>query len=262
MAKFSKEFNKYLQREVKNFNARRDYLAKQRPEDAPRRVKVSEIKKFYQNEVDANRRIKQLQAFSKKSATNYLKMGKYHTKVNEYRYQRYLENKDVALAELEKAYDNQQRLDRARGFNLPSDRTLELLSRIKTIKKGTSPRATVKQVNAAMNYALRWTEQRIETDQQFYENFDTMFFSQADKVGIDPKLLEKMQEQFRELTPDELLDMFENEKDVNRIVRDYNLTKDTEGVYLTDKEKTKEKKDLEELAEVLPEIIKRYKKAS
>ena len=111
-----------------------------------------------------------------------------------------------------------------------------------------------------MNYALRWTEHRIETDQQFYSNFDTMFFSQTDKVGVDPKLISNMHEQFRELDPDELLDLFENEPAVNNIVRNYNLTKDTEGNYLTKRERGIEKKDIEELSEVLPDLIKKYKR--
>lgn len=258
---YNKEFNKWLQRSVKNFNARRATAARSGDnENLPNKVRVSEIKKYYKTPSAIRQRIKQLDAFSAKDYNQTLTVGKYGTKVNKYRYQRYLENRDVALAELDKAIARQKQLDRAKGLRLPSDYTAELIARKKTVEKGTSARANKKQINAAMNYAFRWTEHRIETDQQFYSNFDTMFFSQTDKVGVDPKLISNMQEQFRELDPDELLDLFENEPAVNNIVRNYNLTKDTEGNYLTKRERGIEKKDIEELSEVLPDLIKKYKR--
>lgn len=260
---YSPQFNKWLQRKVKNFNARRATAAKQGDnENLPNAVKVKDLKTYYgKDEAAIRRRIKQLDAFSAKDFTETMTVGKYSTKVNKYRYQRYLENREHALSELETAIDRQKRLDRSKGLRLPSDYTAELIARKRTIEKGTSAKATKQQINAAMNYALRWTEHRLETDQQFYQNFDTMFFSQTDKVGVDPALIENMQAQFRQLDPDELLDLFENEPDINRIVHNYNLTKDTEGNYLTKREIRTEKKDIEELAEVLPDLVKKYKRA-
>lgn len=258
---YSPQFNKWLKGKVGNYNKRLQRASsKGANEDLPNKVRVTELKKFYGNEAAIRQRIKQLDAFDAKSFTETLTVGKYHTKVNKYRYQNYLQNREHALSELDTAIKHNQALDRAKGLRLPSDYTAELIARKKTIEKGTSAKANKKMINAAMNYALRWTENRLQTDQQFYDNFDTMFFSQTDKVGVDEKLIANMQAQFRELDPDELLDLFNNEKAVNNIVHNYNLTKDTEGNYLTQKERRVEKKDIEELAEVLPDLIKKYKR--
>lgn len=260
---YSPQFNKWLKRKVENYNRRRATAAKKGDnENLPNAVKVKDLKSYYgNNEAAIRQRIKQLDAFNSKEFTQTMTVGKYSTKVNKYRYQRYLENKEHALAELTTAIDRQKRLDRNKGLRLPSDYTAELIARKRTIEKGTSATATKKQINAAMNYALRWTEHRLETDEQFYTNFNTMFFSQTDKVGVDPDLIDKMQAQFRELDPDELLELFENEPDVNRIVHNYNLTKDTEGNYLTKREIKTERKDIEELADVLPDLVKKYKRS-
>lgn len=258
---YSPQFNKWLQRKVKNFNARRQTAAKHGDnENLPNKVKISDLKKYYGGEAAIRQRVKQLEAFNTRDFNETLTVGRYHTKVNKYRYQRYLENREHALSELETTIKHNQALDRAKGLKLPSDYTAELIARKKTIEKGTSPRANRKMINAAMNYALRWTEDRLRTDEQFYKNFDTMFFSQTDKVGVDEKLISDMQSQFRELDPDELLDMFNNEKAISDIVNNYEMTRDTEGNYLNKNERKREKKDLEELAEILPDLVKKYKR--
>lgn len=258
---YSPQFNKWLKSKVRNFNARRERAAKHGDnENLPNRVKISELKKYYKNEAAIRQRVKQLEAFNTRDFNETITVGKYHVKVNKYRYQRYLENREPALADLEASIKQNRALDRSKGLKLPSDYTAELIARKKTIEKGTSARANRKMINAAMTSALRWTENRLQTDQQFYRNFDDMFFSQTDKVGLDDKLISDMQAQFRELEPDELLDMFNNEQAVNNIVLNYNMTKDTEGNYLTDRERGREKKDLEELAEILPDLVKKYKR--
>lgn len=256
-------FNKWLAKKVKNFNRRVDRAAKRGTGDyLPSKVKVSEIKKYYgTNQAAIRQRIKQLDAFTAKDFSETLTVGKYGAKVNKYRFYRYLENRDRALSDLEAAIKQQQAIDRSKGLRLPSDYTADLIAQKRTIEKGTSGKANKKQINAAMNLALNWTEHRLETNRQFYENFDSMFFSQTDKVGVDPKLISDMQDQFRQLDPDELLDLFNNEPAVNGIVLNYNLTKDTEGNYLTQHEQLREKKDIEELAEILPDLIQKYKRS-
>lgn len=267
---FSKSFNNKIQKTVRNYQKRRAYYIK-KGYNAPPSVTATDIKNYYgDNKAAINRRLRQLNDYTYNNAKEKVKVGRYNAQVNKYDYERYLENKDVALNSLYEQLEHSKLHDREHGYkNLPSERTRELMARIKTVKQGTKRSSNKKQIEAAMHQVGYYTEQRIKSDEQFYENFFEMFEWQMQMALVPKNMREKIKRQFRRLAPDELLEMMEQEPDVKNVLMWYKVTKATKTrnlqaeIYDFDAEKMTterdaERKRFEELADYLPTVIDRY----
>lgn len=255
----NKSLKQYGQNIVKNYNKRVRYYAK-KGQDAPKPVKWSDIVTYYGGNTKAMRsRLKDLAQYNHKNATELVKVGKYGININKYRYEKFTQNSPHALNKIEKEIIKSSQRDKREGFRLPSERTRGLMARKETIEYGSKSTATKKQVQAAMKYVNYYTEQRIQMDEQFYRNFMQMFETQANLAGVPREVIKELENNFKQLPPDDLLEMFENEPDVKQVVNNYNLTKETDGKYLTKKEKKEEYKKFITLKEYLPTIIEKYK---
>ena len=267
---FSKSFNDKISKTVRNYQKRRRYYIK-KGYSAPPNVTASDIKNYYgDNKAAINRRLRQLNAYTHTNAKEKVKVGRYNAQVNKYNYERYLENKDVALNSLYEQLAHSKLHDREHGYkNLPSERTREIMARINTVKQGTKRSSNKKQIEAAMRQVGYYTEQRIKSDEQFYDNFFEMFEWQMKMALVPKNIREKIKRQFRRLEPDELLEMMEQEPDVKNVLMWYKVTKatktrnlqaeiyDFEAEEMTT-ERDAERKRFEELANYLPTVIDRY----
>lgn len=268
-----------IKTEVKRYNDRVRYYRK-KGLNVPPTTSFSEIAAFYGSNTQAlNRRLKQLKEYTYQNAKSNIKVGKYN--VNKYNYQRFQENAPIALGSLSEQIRLAKIRDRNNGFGLPSEYTQELMSRQKTIKKGLSGKATKVQMEAAIKQANYYTENRLRTDEQFYQNFIQMYKEQMRLVGVPQSVQNKIERNFRKLSPDELLTMYESEPDIKNVLMWYKVTKATGGKnlhymerqddmsaaeiiepYMTGEKKTAatlEKEKFIEMSDYLPTAVKKYK---
>ena len=245
---------------IKNYNNRINYY-KKRGYDVPEPTSLSAIKKYYAgNEKAMFNRLSQLKDYNIKSAKEIVSVGKYGVNLNKYRYEKFLTNKEFALKKLKSEIESSQVRDKSEGYRLPSERTRGLIARKETIEYGLKKTSTKKQIQAAMKYTNYYTEQRLKMDEQFYQNFMEMFTTQASLAKVPPEVMKDIEAQFRQLEPNDLLEMFENEPDVKQVVNNYNLAKDIGDEFMTEAEQSSEYQKFIALREYLPSIISKYKK--
>lgn len=258
-------FKNKIKTEVKRYNDRIRYYQK-KGYTVPATTTYSEISAFYgDNRTAIERRLRQLKDYTYRSAKETVRVGKYNANINRYNYDKYKENQEFASKALTQQIKLAKLRDKSKGYTLPSEYTRELMARKKTIQQGLSSKATKKQIEAAIKQTNYYTENRIRTDEQFYTNFLAMYKEQMDLAKVPKNIQNKIEENFRSLEPDELLDLMENEPDVKNVLMWYKVTKATGGINLTQKiRKGKTEADLEkskfvELSNLLPTLTKKYR---
>lgn len=233
----NKKYEKKIKTEVKRYNDRIRYYRK-KGYNVPDTTSFSEMSAFYgDNTFALNRRLRQLKDYTYKTAKETIKVGKYNVNVNKYNYEKYQENAAFAIGALNEQIKLAKIRDRKKGYGLPSEYTLELISRQKTVKRGLSNKATKSELQAAMKQASYYTENRLRTDEQFYQNFIEMYKEQMRMVKVPKSTQDKIERNFRKLSPDELLDLYESEPDVKNVLAWYKVTKATGGKNLTQLER-------------------------
>lgn len=254
-----------IKTEVKRYNDRIRYYHK-KGYDVPNTTSYSEMTAFYgSNTAAINRRLKQLKEYTYKNAKEIVKVGKYNVNVNKYNYEKLQENSPFAIGALSEQIRLSKIRDRNNGYGLPSERTVELMARQKTIKRGLSNKATKAEINAAMRQVNYYTENRLRTDEQFYQNFMSMFEEQMNIVKVPKRTRDKIEANFRKLSPDELLELYESEPDIKNVLTWYKVTKVTGGKNLFQNKYKKgespadlEKQKFIEMSNYLPKLVKKY----
>ena len=229
--------------------------------DLPKKATVSSLKQTYSSKSDLNKKLKLLENFNRDSFSNRITATKDRVQVNKYTYQNFLLNADVAKANIQNMISESKALDKKEGrIVLASERTRNLYNNLKQINKGLSPSATYGEYQVAKRIANRYTENQKETNEQFYENFFSMFWSDAMKIDADEEIINKIENQLKQLKPYQLIELYNRESDIKNIVEDYHKYVESDGILLTDKEQARARVRLEILNDELPELIKKYKK--
>lgn len=276
----NKKQQKKIKTEVKRYNDRIRYYRK-RGYKVPDTTSYSEIAAFYgDNTYALNARLRQLKDYTYKNAKETVKVGKYNVNVNKYDYQKFEDNAHFAIGSLSEQIRLAKIRDRKNGYGLPSEYTQELIARQKTIKQGLSNKATKTQLQAAMKQTNYYTENRMRTNEQFYQNFIEMYKEQMRIVKVPKGTQNKIENYFRKLSPEELLELYESEPDVKNVLMWYKITKATGGKnlhniereagqstaealepYLRGEKKMAaelEREKFKELADYLPQLVKKY----
>lgn len=276
----SKKYQQHVKTVVKQYNDRRRYYAK-KGKTVPPATSYSQLMAYYgQNKMAIERRLKQLQAYNYENAKANLRVGKYGAKINKYEYDVFQQNYGLAHGALEEKLRLSKLRDKREGYGLPSERTGELMARLKTLEQGKKRSATKADIQAAMSQARYYTENRIITDEQFYQNFLQIYREQMQMVKVPKSTQNKIENNFRKLSPDELLEMVESDPSIKNVLEWYKITKVTKGRNLTaldidpnkstfenlqpyirgekKLESTYERERFQELADYLPHAIKKY----
>jgi hypothetical protein len=87
-----------------------------------------------------------------------------------------------------------------------------------------------------------------------------MLWSNQIYAEIDEDLVQQAHDMFEQLTPEQLLELYNREPDVQRLVEDYNLYTDTQGFVITDDEAIRARVRFEALMDELPALIEKYSK--
>lgn len=85
-------------------------------------------------------------------------------------------------------------------------------------------------------------------------------WSNQDKTGADYDVMVEIETELGKLSPEQLLEAYNNEPSLSRMVEDYHKYEETNGDALTDQEKIRSRIRLEMLKDELPAIIEKYSK--
>lgn len=259
--KFSKEENKRNKAIVQNYNARIKRLSKtMNPKNLPDKVKISTLKSQYTNKNDFNSHLRLIDSFNKKSLNEFVKLAD-TAKVSKYKYQMAQLNAKTALNKLDSAIKDSIKVDEQQGRNFYSERTRQLMAQYHDISAGMGKDTDYSRFLQGMKTSARWVERRYETNETFYKNFLSML-TEVGGYGYnnaDPSVAEDIEAMIMELTPEELLELYNREEVMHDIVEDYHKYLDTDGSDITGNDEERSYAKLKNLRDSLPALIEKYK---
>ena len=259
---YTPEFNKEIRRILSNYNKKISRIQAKNPKarNIPPKITSAGLKSAYQNRGDLIRKLKQLESFSQEKMKKTVSVSSANYKVNQYKYDSYLLNKKVAKQKISHLLELNQKKDKKEGRFLPSHRTRSLKANLKTLNSTDKNKYSLSSLLSSMKIASRYSEGREESDRQFYENFFDMLWANQVYADIDEDLVQQAHDMFEKLTPEQLLELYNSEPDVQRLVEDYNLYIDTQGYSMTDEEAVRARVRFEMIMDELPELIAKYSK--
>lgn len=260
--RYTPQFNKKITSDVNAYNKRVARLEAKYPTSRriPPRVSVKGLKALYSNKKDLMAKLNQLNAFNEKALNQVVSVSKDNVRTNRYEYKSFLLNQKIAKQRIQHLISLNQDKDRQDGRFLPSHRTRSLKAQLRTLEKGGDEKSSYQAYLAARNIASRYTDRREQTDKQFFDNFFDMLWANQQYADLDPELVQKAQDMLSELSPEQLLEMYNREPDISRLVEDYNIYTDTQGATISDVDSIRARVRFENLMDELPALIEKYKK--
>lgn len=263
MAKdFTPEFNKRIRQVAKSFNAKVDRQQAKTPSaKLPSKVTIKGLKDAYPSQRALETKLKLLESYNTDKMNQVLEVGRDKVNISRYEYESFLLNRKVAKKKIQKLLEKNVAKDKSEGRFIPSGRTRRLRAELHTLEasEGSSIRG-IKKYLGASRVASRYSDKREQTDRQFYENFFDMLWADQLYAELDPDLVQEVHDMIEQLTPEQLLEMYNSEPDISRLVEDYHLYTDSEGFLITDEEVIRARIRLENLHDILPALIEKYKK--
>ena len=260
--KYTPEFNRKIRSIVDAYNKRVSRLESKYPNSRriPPHISVAGLKSNYENRGELISKLKQLESFNEDKFRRVVSVSTDNVRTNEYEYESFKLNKKVAQNKIQHLLDLNIKRDKKEGRFLPSHRTRSLRAQLKTLEKTNGKKFSYQSFLAARNIASRYSDRREESDKQFYENFFDMLWANQQYSELDADLVQQAHDMFEQLTPEQLLELYNSEPDVSRLVEDYHLYTDTQGYAITDEEAVRARVRFEMLMEELPDLIEKYKK--
>lgn len=257
--RYNPELNSKIRRIVKNYNAKVDRANAAELKRVPDRLTTKQLKSAYKTRADLERRLNQLAKFNMEKTKDIVKVGAENMRLSRWEWESLNKNRYTTIRKVEAELNRQRKVDRMRRRILPSEHTRQLKTTLKALKVQPAT-ASFKQLRKLKAIVDRYGERRVETDQQFYENFFDMLWSSVPYVDADEETIQFIHDTLEQLTPQQLLDMYHNEQDIKDIVEDYNKYIDTQGYAIDDAEAESKNQALEDLADILPALVEKYKK--
>lgn len=257
--RYTPELNSKIRRVVKNYNAKVDRANAAELKRVPDRLTTKQLKSSYKTRAELERRLDQLSKFNMEKTKDIVKVGADNMRLSRWEWESLNKNRYSTIRKVEAELARQRKVDRMRRRILPSEHTRQLKTTLKALKVQPA-NASFKQLRKLKAIVDRYGERRVETDQQFYENFFDMLWSSVPYVDADEETIQFIHDTLEQLTPQQLLDMYHNEQDIKDIVEDYNKYIDTQGYAIDDNEAESKNQALEDLADILPALVEKYKK--
>ena len=266
MAKnYTPEFNKQIRRIVYNYNRRVERLMDKYPYNSPYNTKIPplirtpDLKNTFETKGLLVRKLKQLESFNEDKMFKTVTLSP-RVKIPKYEYESYLIDKDLANRKIAQMLAQSRKRDKMDKRLLPSQRTRRLVAEQKTLNKNRINNM-INDFFSSKKVADRYGSKREKTNQQFFENFFDMLWSNVAYTNADEDLVQNIHDMIEwNLSPEQVLQMYNNEPLVNGIVEDYHKYTDMTGLVASDEEIERYNDRLQMLYDALPELIEKYKK--
>ncbi len=230
MAKINNKTLNEIKRVVNNYNRKiRRLELKGTDLLLPNRTSVSEqleIAKELNTKVEINRRIKDLQAFTKRGGEKSISVrGK---TLPRYQYENIKRYKAIALRNINKKlkfYENTNIMESGQDLGytyaqLGDREYLNLQAKKKALlNKKISDFETSRQLDNYLNTLKANT--RVYDDNVFRNNYLDMIFKNATSFGLDNKKVKVIYDRLKELTPQQLATLFDKDKTIQALLYYY-----------------------------------------
>lgn len=239
-----------IRKDVKNFNAKRRALFNKgvSPALLPAKASTKELRAGFTNRRELIDRLQELEAFSAAGKV-YRSAGGTRGTEKLYDY-----TQDIGLKRGRATRKRAAKLNYAGNKRYPlmlSEAVLNLNTKADYISQD------VRLLSADQLRSFQKIVSKPEVDyiknQQFYDNFYKMMLSEASQARLDPDVLIDLLQQFKELSPEELLAAYNANPEFKNIVEYSNTPKSSKGSIIDDESL---QTMLNVLSERMPEIIK------
>ena len=247
--RYTDKLNTRIRRDVKNFNAKRKALFNKGVTSAllPPKVSTKELRAGFTNRRELMDRLRELETFSAAGKV-YRSAGGVKGTENLFRYVQTSGKKSGR--KIEKRAESLKYSGNVEYPVMLNEAILNLQTKTKFLYQD------VKMLSADQLRTYRTTTGKPEADnpklQRFYENFYKMMLQEAAKVGVDPDILIKLVDQFKQLTPEELLQAYRANPEFKNVKEYSDTPKSNRGSIIDDETLTNM---LKTLSERMPEII-------
>lgn len=250
---YDKNLNARIRKDVKNFNAKRKYLFSKgvSPALLPAKASTKELRAGFTNRRELIDRLSELEAFSAAGKV-YRSAG--DTRGTDYLY-KYIQDIGAKRAgQYKKRAKSIKSTGSKRYPHMVSEAILNLETKADYLLQDVKT-LTADQIRTFTKTSYKPEVQNVRTE-NFYKSFYKMMVSEASQAAIDPDTLISLLEQFKQLTPEELLEAYRANPEFKDVVEYSNTPKSNKGSIIEDSDLADRLKDLEQR---MPEIIRKIK---
>lgn len=260
MIEYDDNLLKYMQKTVREFNAKITALKRQGYRYLPPKESVEEIKDIYYEQDALLRKLHQLERF-KSSDADIVVQTAGGARTTAWQIQTLREDveelKRAKSAELSYVGSIVPTVaGKPQGFTYAEmgDATvLNLQQEIKAISKDYT-KMNQSDLNRFMKYIRVKVIMANRQTKIFYDNYHEIIDIVAEKASLDPDVVQQVKDVLDQMKPYEFYEFYKTEKTFSQILEDYDLVKmDTSG--FSDKKKT----DIADYFKNLPQLMKDYK---
>lgn len=251
---YTKEENAYLRKQVASFRKKVKRLQRKGVSQGllPNNIKVSDLKRTYDNWQDLESRLEQMRNFTSVGSVRETSKGLIGTDTL-FRYKQQEINEGVMLAK-----QRRESLRQTKGRSAIKTQSLRNLTR-KIEKMQVDIEnidfKTLQKVNAN-SMTLEEYSDRSET---FYESFYKMIFQASEYSGANKEIIEDIKEDLNKFTPEELSELLDKEGTISELLVQYEVLKNNK--WQVDKDSQADLRvSLNNLRNQLPRMLQEYGK--
>lgn len=219
--RWDKKYTKHVQRVVKNFNTRLRYQESYGAQYLPEKASVSYIKDVFNNRRDLNRYLRQLENFNAKTA-QVVKVGTENKRMTKWERQNLISDRASARAKIRHAM---QKTIKRQGYRFREfERGEGYLTMKSELKRLSRPLETLSRSQLERNEVLTLKyREKAKRDRVFKKNFLNMLLSNTVQANTDPDQTGRIMEKLDQLEPDQLLQAYNDDRNLKYIVEHYHL---------------------------------------
>lgn len=255
--RWDKKYTKSVRRIVSNYNKRLKYLESYGRQYLPEPTNMAYIKDVFVTRRDLNRYLKQLENFNAKSA-QVVSVGRENKRMTRWEKQKLINDRASARAKaknemakiLMRQPKNLRNFERGERFN-------QLSSQIKRLSRPLS-KLSFRDIEINERITLGYRE-RAKRERAFKRNFFEMMAKDIIQAGGDPEQADRIESYLDILTPNQLLQAYDETPALKYIVEHYHLyTSEEHDAYLTKDSKMLIQNEMDEIEGMLALLIKKF----
>lgn len=207
-----------MRRVVKNFNAKRRRLEKAGQKGLPDKISVKDLMSFSRRR-ELYSTLKDIRSFSKRGAETAKKLESGY--ITEWEFKTIKERSRRAQISLARRIKQAELRQPQNEYKSMSKDYIKNMQYKRQYLKRDLTKLSVSQFRTYAKI-IEQREDLSQLNETFYENFFDMLFKDAYIAGIDPNLLDEIEQKLRQLTPNQLADAFREVPALSMIVERYN----------------------------------------
>ena len=216
--RFDRPLMAEMRRVVKNFNAKRRRLEKAGQKGLPEKISVKDLMSFSRRR-ELYSALKDIRGFSKRGAEATKKLESGY--ITEWEFRTVKERSRRAQISLARRIKEAELRQPQNEYKSMSKDYIKNMQFKRQYLKRDLTKLSVSQFRTYTKI-IEQREDLSKLNETFYENFFDMLFKDAYIAGIDPNLLDEIEQKLRQLSPNQLADAFREVPALSMIVERYN----------------------------------------